>query len=125
MMASRASLPSDPEFLLGLMDNLPIESDSDDDDFDGYLGEDDERAALREDDSYPDHHCSTSRASVRDEELLQEPPLVDSSLSPTPMQGAYASGSPLSPAHSLSPPDPSNSTSSSQQRITQVSSTGL
>ena len=35
-MASRAALPSDPDFLLDLMHDLPDESESDDD-FDGYL----------------------------------------------------------------------------------------
>ena len=45
-MASRASLPSDPAFLLEYMDDLPSGSDSDEE-FEGYLEPQDWPAAYR------------------------------------------------------------------------------
>ena len=40
-MACRDTLPSDPSFLLEYLEQLPYESDSDGDEFEGYLGPDD------------------------------------------------------------------------------------
>ena len=113
-MASRASLLSDPEFLLNLMDNLPAESDSDEDDFDGYLEADEVPAAQRREDRSTSIRRSSSVSSLQDPVLLEESPLNDRSPSPIRMQGAHASGSPLSPAHSTTMP------SGSVQTPTQV-----
>ena len=46
IMASRAMLPSDPAFLRQYMNDLPCESDSDDE-FEGYLGAEDGPVAYR------------------------------------------------------------------------------
>ena len=40
-MACRDTLPSDTSFLLEYLEQLPYESDSDGDEFEGYLGPDD------------------------------------------------------------------------------------
>ena len=40
-MVCRVTLPFDPSFLLEYLEQFPYESDSDDDEFEGYLGPDD------------------------------------------------------------------------------------
>ena len=68
------------------------------DDFDGYLGEDESFVAQH---VSPYRRQSNSSNSLADPALLTESPLLDRSPSPTPMQGDHASGSPLSssPTH--------------------------
>ena len=46
-MACRDTLPSDPSFLLEYLEQLPYESDSDGDEFEGYLGPDDGPVIIR------------------------------------------------------------------------------
>lgn len=103
-MASRGTLPSDPDFLLDFMHDLPDESDSDDD-FDGYLEPEDGPIAYRNASELEDAETSSLRhrsRSLQDlseleqgTELLRESPLSEVSHSPSPMQGEHASGSPL------------------------------
>lgn len=103
-MASRAMLPSDPDFLLDLMHDLPEESDSDDD-FDRYLEPEDGPNAYRNASELEDVETSSLRCrskSLQDlteleqgTEFLHESPLSRLSHSPSPMQGEHASGSPL------------------------------
>ena len=50
-MACRDTLPSDPSFLLEYLEQLPYESDSDGDEFEGYLGPDDGPVVIRAIDS--------------------------------------------------------------------------
>ena len=107
---SRASLPSDPNFLLQLIDDIPEESGSSDEQFDGYLGPDEGPV------TFPSGHsvnydsgttlaCSRSLDSLTELEREQtESPLPCTSPSPSLMDGQHASGSPLtsSPSHSTS-----------------------
>ena len=46
-MACRDTLPSDTSFLLEYLEQLPYESDSDGDEFEGYLGPDDGPVIIR------------------------------------------------------------------------------
>ena len=46
-MACRDTLPFDPSFLLEYLEQLPYEWDSDDDEFEGYLGPDDSPVIIR------------------------------------------------------------------------------
>ena len=96
----RANLPSDPEVLLEIMQELPDDSGSEDE-FDGYLDEDDGPIVLRasgrcSDESYTSAQLPRSRsvASLRETVVALESPLpaLSPSLSPIPMQD--------SPAHS-------------------------
>ena len=101
-MASRAALPSDPDFLLDLMHDLPDDSESDDD-FDGYLEPEDGPVAYRSaaDEAYRFRsrslHDLTDLEEASEEELMlqAESPLSGLSPSLSPMQGQHASGSPL------------------------------
>ena len=109
----RASLRSDPDFLLEYIDELPDESGSDEE-FDGYLGPDDgpiaTHSGLNYDRYSPSLHRSRSLDSLTEAERETgcpssptESPLPAMSPSPSPMQGQHASGSPLSmgsPTHS-------------------------
>ena len=101
-MASRAFLPSDPQYLLEYMHDLPDECDSDsDDEFDGYLDPDDGPAIQLS--------AGLSRScSLQDLQELEdddvESPIPELSPSHSPMQGELASGSPLpSSSHTSSP----------------------
>ena len=121
-MASRASLSSDPAFLLELMHDLPEESDSDDD-FDGYLepeyGPVAHRSAADYEATFSPRTRSRSLNDLTDSEqqtaLQTESPLAGLSptLSPVPMQGEHASGSPLALLHSRSSPAHSQPATSS------------
>ena len=112
---TRSSLPSDPDFLLDYIDGLPDESDSDDD-FEGYLDEDDGPVAYRSGhcpDFTPPLTRSRSLDSLgeaeRQRETVTESPIPGGSpsLSPmqqqhpspslSPMQGHHDNGSPLAP----------------------------
>ena len=85
-MASRVPLPSDPEYLLNYLDSLPEESDTDEE-FEGYLGQDEGPAHQRRDGGSPLRGRAHSLESLSDAALLVESPLTDRSPSPTPMQG--------------------------------------
>ena len=45
-MVCTDTLPSDPSFLLEWLEQLPYESDSDDDEFEGYLGANDDPVSI-------------------------------------------------------------------------------
>ena len=62
-MARQMFLPSDPKYLLQYMDDL--DSDSSDEEFDGYI-EDDEETIRRRDE---DLHCGNEVNGVRDEQM--------------------------------------------------------
>ena len=109
---SRASLPSDPDFLLDYIDEIAEESGSDEE-FDGYLGPDDGPVTYLsghhldfQDNSTTPLTRSRSLDSLaeleREQPLHTESPLPYTSPSPSPMDGEHASGSPLaaSPTHS-------------------------
>ena len=95
---TRGTLPSDPEFLLEYLDNLPNEPESDDD-FEGFLEPDDGPIAHRSGHDYYEPSSSLQRSHSLDSlldqgELITDSPLPEASPS-SPMQGQYASGSPL------------------------------
>lgn len=111
-MASRRALPSDPEYLLDLISDLPDESDSDDD-FEGYLDPEDGPVAYRSAAELLEGHSPRSQ-SLED---LTESPLAGRSPSHSPMQGLDASGSPLaasSPTQSCASAESSSSTPTSK-----------
>ena len=98
-----ASLPSDPDFLLEYMHDLPDKSDSDDD-FNGYLGPEDGTVAYRSTAEFEEGDEIPSRLrrsqSLHDlmeleQALMPESPLPGLSPSLSPMQGQHASRSPL------------------------------
>ena len=104
-MAARQCLPSDPDFLLRYIDELPDDADSDFE-FEGYLDEDEGPVACTSQDD--ELQCSPSLDSVeaeRDESPLVVASATSHSLPPraretmssslSPMQGEVASGSPL------------------------------
>ena len=70
-MASRAALPSDPEFLLDLMHNLPVDSDSDDE-FDGYLEPEDGPVVFRSAAELDDEAYTLRSQSLQDLTELEE-----------------------------------------------------
>ena len=126
-MASRAALPSDPELLLDLMHDLPVDSDSDDE-FDGNLEPEDgpvvfRSAAELDDDAYTLRSQSlqdlTELEEASEERLIlqTESPLLRLSPSLCPMQGQHASGSPLAGG---SPTQPSTAANSSSTLTSQV-----
>ena len=89
----RANLPSDPEVLLEIMQELPDDSGSEDE-FDGYLDEDDGPIVLRASDRCSDESCTSAQlprsrsvASLRETAVALESPLPCSnpSLSPIPI----------------------------------------
>ena len=120
-MASRGTLPSDPEILLDIMHDLPDESDSDDD-FDGYLEPEDGPIAYRNPSELEEVETTRRSQSLQDlseleqrQELQSESPLSGLSHSPSLMEGQHASGSPLaggSPTHDAA------SSSSTQAQVT-------
>lgn len=94
-MASRSAIPSDPEYLLDLLNDLPDESDSDDE-FDGYLEPEDGPVAYRSAAELQTSPRSRSLEDLRElEHRFTESPLRGLSPSLSPMQGQDASGSPL------------------------------
>ena len=107
-MAARTKLPSDPSFLLEYMQDMPSESDSDDD-FEGYLGPEDGPVAYRtaadiamverEDACTPIRRSRSVDSLTAEESALPESPL---SPSQSPMQGHHSSGSPLASVSSPS-----------------------
>ena len=64
VMASRGTLPSDPDFLLDFMEDLPEESDSDEE-FDGYLEPEDGPIAYRNASELEDEETSNLRCRSR------------------------------------------------------------
>ena len=114
-MASRSSLPSDPDVLLEYLHDLPDESDSEDE-FDGYLGPEDGPVAYRTSfEQHGDEGLTRRSASLDDLTALQsESPLAGLSPSPSFMEGQYASGSPLAASHSPSHSSMQAATSTSQ-----------
>ena len=94
-MASGAYLPSDPNHLLQILDDMLDEIESDDD-FEGYLESDEGPVAYRRGHESPPMHRSLSLDSLLEagDEAL-ETPLARTSPSLSPMQGENASGSPL------------------------------
>ena len=108
---SRTSLPSDPNFLLELIDDIPEESGSSDEELDGYLGPDEGPVTFARGHSVEDYDSGTTLARSRSLDSLTElereqteSPLPCTSPSPSPMDDQHASGSPLtsSPSHSTS-----------------------
>ena len=107
-MASRSTLPSDPEILLDIMHDLPDESDSDDD-FDGYLEPEDDPIAYHNSLELEEVEIIRRSQSLQDlseqeqrQELQSESPLMGLSHSHPLMEGQHASWSPLaggSPTH--------------------------
>ena len=102
---SSASLPSDLHFLLELIVDIPEESGSSEEEFDGYLGPNDGPVTY----AHPeDYDCGTTFArsqsldSLTEEQTKSPLPCMSPSLSP--MDGQLASGSPraASPSHSFS-----------------------
>ena len=119
-MATRSTLPSDPEYLLDILDDLPDESDSDDE-FDGYLEPDEGPVAYRSPADIEEGGRSPRARSLEDlRELghgLSESPLEELSPSHSPMQGLDASGSPLaggSPTQSCTPAASSSTSTTSK-----------
>ena len=105
-------LPSDPDFLLHYIDEIAEESGSDEE-FDGYLGPEDSPVTylsshnldFQDNGNTPLTRSRSidSLAELQHEQPLHtESPLPYVSLSPSPMYGEHASGSPLaaSPTHS-------------------------
>ena len=121
---TRSSLPSDPDFLLDYIDGLPDESDSDDD-FEGYLDEDDGPVAYRSGhcpDFTPPLTRSRSLDSLgeaeRQRETVTESPIPGGSPSLSPMQGHHDNGSPLAPpARAETSPTHSASATSSSSHV--------
>ena len=117
-MASHAALPSDPEFLLNLMHDLPDESDSDDE-FNGYLEPEDRPVVFRSAAELDDEAYSLRSQSLQDlteldeaSKILQtESPLLGLTPSLSPMQGQHASGSPLAGGSPTQPCTAANSSS--------------
>ena len=117
-MASRAALPSDPEFLIDFMHDLPVDSDSDDE-FDGYLEPEDGPVVFRSAAELDDEAYTLRSQSLQDltelEEaglaLQTESPLLGLSPSLSPMQGQHASGSPLAGGSPTQPCTAANSSS--------------
>ena len=106
-MASRSTLPSDPTFLLEYIDELPNESDSDDD-FDGYLEPEEGPRVTRTEDARENVELGSPSVDDAVEPIDdEESPLAGSSPSPVPMQGNYSNGSPLASSSSHSSPSPS------------------
>lgn len=88
---------SDPEFLLDYLDNLSNEPESDDD-FEGYLEQDDRPIAYHSGHNYYELLLSWQRSRSLDN-LLDQDELITDFLLPeaspsSPMQGQHASGSP-------------------------------
>ena len=75
-MACRDTLPSDTSFLLEYLEQLPYESDSDGDEFEGYLGPDDGPLIIR----------AIDYAGYEDQEL-QSPPYRSRSLDSLTVMG--------------------------------------
>ena len=119
-MASRGGrgLPSDPEFLLELMQELPDESESEDE-FDGYLDPEDGPIMLRRSDRDEELDSPLTRARSLDglneaRGLLDqdvESPLLGSSPSLSPMQVAGGSHSAGATDYCTDQPHPSLSES--------------
>ena len=96
-----AKLPSDPSFILEYMEDMPSESDSDDD-FEGYLEPEDGPVAYRaaadiammekEDACMPIRRSRSMDSFTAEESALPESP---KSPSHSPMEGQHSSGSPL------------------------------
>ena len=81
-------LPSDPSFLIKYLEQLPYESDSDDDEFEGYLGPDDGPVIIRSIDSagYDDQKshslpCRSRLLDVMGQEFESPFPSISPSLS--------------------------------------------
>ena len=100
-IASRAKISCEPAVLLECMEGLSCDSESDDD-FDGYLGREDEPVACatvpevveRERLCSPVRHpLSTDDLAAAEVSELPESPFASSV---SPMQGQHSSGSPLS-----------------------------
>ena len=70
-MASRAALPSDPEFLIDFMHDLPVDSDSDDE-FDGYLEPEDGPVVFRSAAELDDEAYTLRSQSLQDLTELEE-----------------------------------------------------
>ena len=87
-MACRDTLPSDTSFLLEYLEQLPYESDSDGDKFEGYLGPDDGPVIIR----------AIDYAGYEDQEL-QSPPYRSRSLDSLTVMGQECE----SPLPSISP----------------------
>ena len=127
VMASRSTLSSNPDVLLEYMDNMPYESESDDD-FDGYLEPDEGPVAYRRSQEIEEHSTPVRRTqSVNDltstGDLQSESPFPSSpSLSNSPMQQGSPLAAVTSPSH---PRTMDDSTISSSTRCTQVSITHL
>ena len=75
--ACRDTLPSDISFLLEYLEQLPYESDSDGDEFEGYLGPDDDGHVII---------CAIDYAGYEDQEL-QSPPYRSRSLDSLTVMG--------------------------------------
>ena len=123
----RAALPSDPEFLLDLMHDLPDESDSDDE-FDGYLEPEDGSVVFRSAAELDDETYTLRSQSLQDlteleeasEEgliLQTESPLLGLSTSLSPMQGQHTSGSPLAEGSPTQPCTAANSSSTLSPQV--------
>ena len=94
-MACRDTLPSDTSFLLEYLEQLPFESDSDGDKFEGYFGPDDGPVIIRAIDyagykdqelqSPPYHSRSLDSLTVMGQECESPLPSISPSLSPSPM----------------------------------------
>ena len=108
---SCASLPSDPNFLLELINNIPEELGSSDKEFDGYLGPDNCPVTFASGHSLEDYDsgtalaCSRSFDSLTELEREQTESLyLCTNPSPFPTDSQHASSFPLvsSPSHSTS-----------------------
>ena len=104
-MAARTKLPSDPSFILEYMQDMPSESDSDDD-FEGYLGPEDGPVAYRAAADLAmmerEDACSPIRRSRSLDSLTAEESESLMSPSHSPMQGQHSSGFPLASVSSPS-----------------------
>ena len=91
-MACSDTLPSDPSFLLMYLEQLQYESDSDGDEFEGYLGPDDGSVIIRaidssdyedqEPQSPPYRSCSLDSLTVIGQECESPLPSISPSLTP-------------------------------------------
>ena len=113
----RANLPSDPEVLLEIMQELPDDSGSEDE-FDGYLDEDDGPIVLRasdrcSDESYTSAQLPRSRsvASLRETVVALESPLPGSSPSLSMQDSPAHSADGIEPHPQYGEPHPLSSIS--------------
>ena len=105
---SRSSLPFDPNFLLELIDDIPEEPGSSDEEFDGCLGPDDGPVTFASNHSVEDYDSGTTLARSRSLDSLTElerEHRVTARPSPSTMAGQHASRQAV--LHSLpAPPTP-------------------